>query len=409
MKNRISDINKNVDVNDIADKYNSISGDLDWKENNLFIRNLDSKIKREFNELTRELTNAGKIIDKSVDYEVIEKLGLDEKIENLFLEYLSAVQWITVVYDEKDVFENINGNYTSDSLIAYFNEMREFPLLSVSEEKAIGEDIKNGVPGATEKLVNSNLRLVVSVAKRYYGRAKDLAFLDLIQAGNIGLMYAAEKFDVSLGHKFSTYATWWIRQSITRAIADYGTTIRIPVHMHDSVKKYVGVLEKYRKKYGRRPTNEELMSELDVSFEKLATIKDASGKDTVMSLETPVGDDNESLLLDFVADDEGVTPEQSILNYDMEFVVSKLTKFLTERELEIIDLRYGLSDGRARTLQEVSEVYNVTRERIRQIELKALRKMRIAASGNDYSDYHTKEFKREIANGTLKTSPKVRN
>lgn len=409
MKNIISNINKNASINTVASKYDSVSSDLNWKDNNLFIRNLDSKIKREFNELTRELTNVGKIVDKSIDYDDIEKLGLNEKIENLFLEYLSAVQWIDVNYDEKDVFDNIDNTYTSDSLRAYFNEMREFPLLSVSEEKAIGEDIKNGVPGATEKLVNSNLRLVVSVAKKYHGKAKNLAFLDLIQAGNMGLMHAAERFDVSLGHKFSTYATWWIRQSITRSIADYGTTIRIPVHMHDSVKKYVGVLEEYRKNYGRRPTNEELMSELDVSFEKLTAIKDASGKDTVMSLEMPVGDEGESLLLDFIADDDGVTPEQNILDCDMKLVASKLTGILTERELEIIDLRYGLSDGRARTLQEVSEVYNVTRERIRQIELKALRKMRVAASKSDFSDYHTKEFKREIANGTLRTSPKVRN
>ena len=313
--------------------------------------------------------------------------------------------------EEVDV-ENIDlsvpdGVSIEDPVRMYLKEIGKVPLLSAEEEIELAKKMEEGDEEAKKKLAEANLRLVVSIAKRYVGRG--MLFLDLIQEGNLGLIKAVEKFDYRKGYKFSTYATWWIRQSITRAIADYGTTIRIPVHMHDSVKKYVGVLEKYRKKHGRRPTNEELMSELDVSFEKLTTIKDASGKDTVMSLETPVGDDNESLLLDFVADDEGVTPEQSILNYDMEFVVSKLTKFLTERELQIIDLRYGLSDGRARTLQEVSEVYNVTRERIRQIELKALRKMRIAASGNDYSDYHTKEFKREIANGTLKTSPKVRN
>ena len=310
----------------------------------------------------------------------------------------------SLLLDDTSLTKDLTIN---DPVRMYLKEIGQIKLLTMDEELDLAERIQNGDEQAKNILAEANLRLVVSIAKRYVGRG--MLFLDLIQEGNIGLMKSVEKFDVSKGYKFSTYATWWIRQAITRAIADQARTIRIPVHMHDSVKKYVGVLEKYRKKHGRRPTNEELMSELDVSFEKLTAIKDASGKDTVMSLETPVGDDNESLLLDFVADDEGVTPEQSILNYDMEFVVSKLTKFLTERELEIIDLRYGLSDGRARTLQEVSEVYNVTRERIRQIELKALRKMRIAASGNDYSDYHTKEFKREIANGTLRTSPKVRN
>ena len=380
---------------------------------------------KSFEERKQELLELGKKNDNKVTFEeMAEHLkGLEPDSDSLDELYNMFVQnGIEIVSNESNDDQEddddddgeiiINDNSTKDIKIndpvrMYLKEIGRINLLTSEEEYEYALQVEEGNEDAKRILAESNLRLVVSIAKRYVGRG--MAFLDLIQEGNIGLMKAVEKFNPSKGYKFSTYATWWIRQAITRAIADQARTIRFPVHMHDSVKKYVGVLEKYRKKYGRRPTNEELMSELDVSFEKLTAIKDASGKDTVMSLETPVGDDNESLLLDFVADDEGVTPEQSILNYDMEFVVSKLTKFLTERELEIIDLRYGLSDGRARTLQEVSEVYNVTRERIRQIELKALRKMRIAASGNDYSDYHTKEFKREIANGTLRTSPKVRN
>lgn len=408
MKDIISNINNNFEILNISKKYNAVSDSFSWKENNLFVKNLDFQIKREFNELTKSLINSGKIVDKSISYDVIESLGLDNSVKDLFIEYLSTVQWINIVFDDYDIIDDSSDYFSSDSIKLYFNEIRQFPLLSISEEKKIGEDIKNGVPGSVDKLVNANLRLAASVAKKYHGKAKELSFLDLIQAGNMGLMRAAEKFDVSLGYKFSTYATWWIKQSIVRCIADCGTAIRIPVHMYEQVRKYIGLLEQYKKEYGRVPADDELMKELDVDAEKLKSIKEATAKDTLVSLETPIGEDTDSLLLDFVADEDSVTPEQNVLYCDMKNVVSQLVHNLTDRELEIIQLRYGLLDGKARTLEEVSKVFGVTRERIRQIELKALRKMRVTGSSNKYSDYHNSEFKKDIAEGNLRTSRKVR-
>ena len=262
--------------------------------------------------------------------------------------------------------------YLDDSVKMYLREIGSVPLLSAQEEIDLAKRMENGDMVAKQKMINANLRLVVSIAKKYIGQG--LLFLDLIQEGNAGLIRAAEKFDYRKGFKFSTYATWWIKQGVTRAIADQSRTIRVPVHMVETIYKFKKASRMLMQKLGRQPTEEEVSAETEIPLENIISIRKYA--QLPISLETPIGQEEGSELGNFVEDKNSITPEnRSEKNMLRESILATM-QGLNEREQMIIKLRFGIDDGRSRTLEEVGKVYNVTRERIRQIEEKALQKLR---------------------------------
>ena len=265
-----------------------------------------------------------------------------------------------------------DGFAVDDPVRQYLKEIGRIPLLTVEEEKMLAERMLEGDEDAKMRLVESNLRLVVSIAKRYLGRG--MYFLDLIQEGNLGLMKAVEKFDHAKGFKFSTYATWWIRQAITRAIADQARTIRIPVHMVETIHKVTRYSRQMLQELGREPTAEEIGEKIGMTAEKVREILKIS-QDPV-SLETPIGEEEDSHLGDFIPDDDTPAPADAAASTILREVIERELHTLTHREEHVIKLRFGLYDGRTRTLEEVGKEFNITRERIRQIEAKALRKLR---------------------------------
>ena len=266
----------------------------------------------------------------------------------------------------------INSAMSDDPVKLYLKEIGTYPLLTIEDEINLAKKIEQGDEFAKKQLAESNLRLVVSIAKRYVGRG--LSFLDLIQEGNLGLIKAVDKFDYTKGYKFSTYATWWIRQSITRSIADQSRTIRIPVHMSEVINKTYRVSRNLLQELGREPTEQELSKALDMPIEKVREILKVSADP--ISLDTPIGEEDDSHLGDFIKDDSIVGPEDAAAYAMLQDQISKLLNTLTDREQRVLTLRFGLDDGRTRTLEEVGKEFNVTRERIRQIEAKALRKLR---------------------------------
>ncbi len=277
--------------------------------------------------------------------------------------------------DKKLEEEMAEGSTTSDSVQMYLREIGKYPLLSSEEEVDLAKRIEKNDESARQKLAVSNLRLVVSIAKKYVGRSANLSLLDLIQEGNIGLFKAVEKFDYKRGYKFSTYATWWIRQAITRALADQGKTIRIPVHMVETINKYQQIVRRLVQDLGREPLPEETAAEMGVEVDKIRYIMKIS-QDTV-SLEAPVGqDDEDSNLESFIPDEDSITPSVSTARKILKTHLQEIISDLTPREQKILDMRFGLTDGVTHTLEEVGKVFAVTRERIRQIEAKALEKIR---------------------------------
>ncbi|MBI2674551.1 MAG: sigma-70 family RNA polymerase sigma factor [Candidatus Yanofskybacteria bacterium] len=283
----------------------------------------------------------------------------------------------TKEYEEKKkIQEEFGESAVSDSVQMYLKEIGQYPLLTGDEEVELAKRIAKDDEAARQRLAVSNLRLVVSIAKKYVGRSANLTLLDLIQEGNIGLFKAVEKFDYKKGFKFSTYATWWIRQAITRALADQGRTIRIPVHMVETINKYQQVVRRLVQDLGRDPLPEEVASEMGVEVEKIRHIQKIS-QETV-SLEAPVGedDDSDSALESFIPDEDTISPSTSAARKILKTYLNEIISDLTPREQKILDMRFGLGDGVTHTLEEVGKVFVVTRERIRQIEAKALEKIR---------------------------------
>ena len=289
--------------------------------------------------------------------------------------------------DEVDM-ENIDlsvpeGVSIEDPVRMYLKEIGKVPLLSAEEEITLAQRMEEGDESAKKRLAEANLRLVVSIAKRYVGRG--MLFLDLIQEGNLGLIKAVEKFDYRKGYKFSTYATWWIRQAITRAIADQARTIRIPVHMVETINKLIRVSRQLLQELGREPHPEEIAEEMDMSVDRVREILKISQEP--VSLETPIGEEEDSHLGDFIQDDNVPVPADAAAFTLLKEQLVEVLGTLTEREQKVLRLRFGLDDGRARTLEEVGKEFNVTRERIRQIEAKALRKLRHPSRSRKLKDY----------------------
>ena len=294
-----------------------------------------------------------------------------------------------MIAEEEEVdMENIDlsvpeGVSIEDPVRMYLKEIGKVPLLSAEREIELAKRMEEGDEDAKKELAEANLRLVVSIAKRYVGRG--MLFLDLIQEGNLGLIKAVEKFDYHKGYKFSTYATWWIRQAITRAIADQARTIRIPVHMVETINKLIRVSRQLLQELGREPLPEEIAKELDMPVERVREILKISQEP--VSLETPIGEEEDSHLGDFIQDDNVPVPAEAAAQTLLKEQLDEVLDTLTEREQKVLRLRFGMNDGRARTLEEVGKEFDVTRERIRQIEAKALRKLRHPSRSRKLRDY----------------------
>ena len=347
------------------------------------IEKVKTKGKITYGELASELDDANsEQIDKVFD--AFEDLGVDilqEDLEEPNIEDLQEVEDIKL--EDIDLNSAIDGVNVDDPVRMYLREIGRIPLLTYEQELELAKKVLDGDEEAKQKLAESNLRLVVSIAKKYVGRG--MLFLDLIQEGNMGLIKAVEKFDYTKGFKFSTYATWWIRQAITRAIADQARTIRIPVHMVETINKLIRTSRHLLQQLGREPSQEEIAKEMEISVEKVAEIQKIA-QDPV-SLETPIGEEDDSHLGDFIQDDDSPAPQDSAAYTLLKEQLEEVMQTLTPREAKVLKLRFGLEDGKARTLEEVGKEFMVTRERIRQIEAKALRKLRHPSRSKKLRDY----------------------
>ena len=352
------------------------------KVNNI-LKKAKEKGKITYGDLASELDDVNPDqIDKVFD--AFEELGVDllqdDMDEEPDIEDLKEVEDLKLDQITDTSYEGIN---VDDPVRMYLREIGRIPLLTYDEELDLAKKVLEGDEEAKQKLAESNLRLVVSIAKKYVGRG--MLFLDLIQEGNMGLIKAVEKFDYTKGFKFSTYATWWIRQAITRAIADQARTIRIPVHMVETINKLIRTSRHLLQQLGREPTPEEIAAEMEIPVEKVIEIQKIA-QDPV-SLETPIGEEDDSHLGDFIQDDDSPAPQDSAAYTMLREQLEEVMNTLTPREAKVLKLRFGLEDGKSRTLEEVGREFQVTRERIRQIEAKALRKLRHPSRSKKLRDY----------------------
>ena len=344
------------------------------------VKNLLDKGKKSGTLTYKEIMDEVEHIDLSP--EQIEKIY--EVLESMGIEVIGDPNEADEVEEELDLDLTIpEGIAIDDPVRMYLKEIGKVPLLSSEEEIELANRIEQGDQRAKKKLAEANLRLVVSIAKRYVGRG--MLFLDLIQEGNLGLIKAVEKFDYRKGFKFSTYATWWIRQAITRAIADQARTIRIPVHMVETINKLIRVQRQLLQELGRDPFPEEISKVMDLPVDKVREIQKIAQEP--VSLETPIGEEEDSHLGDFIPDDDALAPAEAAAFTMLKEQLINVLDTLTPREEKVLRLRFGLDDGRARTLEEVGKEFNVTRERIRQIEAKALRKLRHPSRSKKLKDY----------------------
>ncbi|MCM8899814.1 RNA polymerase sigma factor RpoD [Caldicoprobacter algeriensis] len=359
------------------------------------MKNDENKQKNDKLKKIKELIDRGKekgVLTYKEIMDVLEDVDLDpEQIEKIYDTFESLG---IDVLDEEVVAEEINpeedldlslpeGVSIDDPVRMYLKEIGKVPLLTAEEEIELAKRMEQGDEEAKRRLIEANLRLVVSIAKRYVGRG--MLFLDLIQEGNLGLIKAVEKFDYRKGYKFSTYATWWIRQAITRAIADQARTIRIPVHMVETINKLIRISRQLLQEYGREPQPEEIAREMGISEEKVREILKIAQEP--ISLETPIGEEEDSHLGDFIPDEDAPAPAEAAAYNLLKEQLKEVLDTLTPREEKVLRLRFGLDDGRARTLEEVGREFNVTRERIRQIEAKALRKLRHPSRSKKLKDF----------------------
>ncbi len=361
----------------------------------------------QFLESLNKLVEMGKKKEGKINFsdinEQFKDIDLDGDKTEKILDYLEQNGIIAILPDTdtdddiildvddeptEEELENIefsvpDGVSIEDPVRMYLKEIGKVPLLSADEEVELAKKMETGDLDARKRLAEANLRLVVSIAKRYVGRG--MLFLDLIQEGNLGLIKAVEKFDYRKGYKFSTYATWWIRQAITRAIADQARTIRIPVHMVETINKLIRVQRQLLQELGREPYPEEIAKEMNLPVDRVREIQKISQEP--VSLETPIGEEEDSHLGDFIQDDNVPVPAEAAAFTLLKEQLSEVLGTLTDRERKVLELRFGLDDGRARTLEEVGKEFNVTRERIRQIEAKALRKLRHPSRSRKLKDY----------------------
>ncbi len=377
-------------------------------------RDMQQTVAEKKQEIIQELVEKSKILKNKLTYtaiaDVLDATDLDKNHMDDIYEALMA-RGIEIVSETEDDFESIladandlvedpdlvmdetgdmdieasipKGIAVDDPVRMYLKEIGKVPLLTAEEEIELAMRMEQGDEEAKKRLCEANLRLVVSIAKRYVGRG--MLFLDLIQEGNLGLIKAVDKFDYNKGYKFSTYATWWIRQAITRSIADQARTIRIPVHMVETINKLIRVSRQLLQTYGREPSPEEIAEEMGISVEKVREIQKIAQEP--VSLETPIGEEEDSHLGDFIPDEDVPAPAEAAAFSMLKEQLVEVLDTLTEREQKVLKLRFGLEDGRARTLEEVGKEFDVTRERIRQIEAKALRKLRHPSRSKKLKDY----------------------